>query len=81
MREGKGRGEGARSTYALAHAGRVTKTRALWSTYPCAALQLHRARELLVCFVYVNMFVLPVHGDTRSLIFNFAGRERLDLLL
>ena len=44
---------------------------------PCAALQLHPARELLVCFVYVNMFVLPVHGDTRSLIFNFAGRERL----
>ena len=46
---------------------------------PCAALQLHAAGVLLICFV---MFLLCVyvHAQGYTIIFNFAGREREFLL-
>ena len=61
----------------------VTITRALWSTYPVHSLAI-ACCQTVAYFLSMNMFVFTVTcsfftctEDTRSLIFNFAGKEGL----
>ena len=48
---------------------------------PCAASQLHAARQLLTCFVftvsYLYIAISTCTEDTRTSFFNFAGKEGL----